>query len=162
MHDFPSSGTKKNMYEGAGVSYWYWGAVVCAKEKNIHLGEITPALSLVGKVKSLSLLAEGNQTPYVQRSQRFQEQMVPFCMKCLMMCANEAGVSAVLGHRGPLQDPGTLIFFYLFIFFLTELSECKEIKELLLCLKGNSLHPGCQMSMYMLINSKCIFRKKIV
>lgn len=46
------------------------------------------------------------------------------------------------------------------LFYLGELNECKEIKELLLCLKGNSLPPGCQMSMYMLINSKCIHRKK--
>lgn len=53
-------------------------------------------------------MAEGNQTPYVQRSQHFQEQMAPFCMKHLMMCANEAGVYAVLGRRGPLQAPGTL------------------------------------------------------
>lgn len=123
------------MYEGAGVSYWYWGAVVCAKEKNIHLGEITPALSLVGKVKSLSLLAEGNQTPYVQRSQRFQEQMVPFCMKCLMMCASEAGVSAVLGHRGPLQNPGTLIFF-IYLFFPDGAQWMKRNKRAVTLLEG--------------------------
>lgn len=29
-------------------------------------------------------------------------------------------------------------------------------------MKGNSLQPGCQMWMYMLINSKCIYRKRIV
>lgn len=46
--------------------------------------------------------------PSVQRSQNFQEQMVPFCVKCLMTCANEAGFCTVLGHRGPFQAPDTL------------------------------------------------------
>lgn len=33
---------------------------------------------------------------------------MPFCMKCLMMCANEEGFYTVLGHRGPFQAPGKL------------------------------------------------------
>jgi len=44
------------------------------------------------------------------------------------------------------------------LFYLGKFSEWKEIKELLLCLEANSLQPECQMSMYILINSKCICR----
>lgn len=96
------------MQEETGVSSRHWGRVVCVTEKSTNFSKITPSLSLVSKVKRLSLLAEGNQTPYVQRSQYIQEQMAPCCMEHLMMCANETRVYAVRGHRGPLQTPGTL------------------------------------------------------